>query len=127
MDALLAAGDFDQFRKLLLRHIGLEEKILLPAAREARGGEPLPIAAQLRRDHSEIAALLVAAPSPESIQALREILARHNPLEEGEAGLYATCERLLGPERTRAVIERMRAMPEVRVAAYRTPAVHRLQ
>lgn len=38
MDAFLAAGTFDEFRRMLLRHIGLEEKILLPAARGAHGG-----------------------------------------------------------------------------------------
>lgn len=119
MERLLAAGDFDGFRRMLLRHIGLEEKMLLPAARDARGGEPLPIAAQLRRDHAEIASLLVKAPTPESTQKLREVLARHNPLEEGPDGLYQTCERLLGPERSRELVERMRAMPAVRASAYR--------
>jgi hypothetical protein len=39
---------YAEFRAGLLRHIGMEEKILLPAARTARGGEPLPIASKLR-------------------------------------------------------------------------------
>jgi hypothetical protein len=121
LDRLLAAGEFDAFRKMLLRHIGLEERILLPAAREARGGEPLPVAARLRGDHAEIAALLATAPTEQSMQKLREVLARHNPLEEGPDGLYETCDRLLGRERADALVERMRAMPEVRVAPYRTP------
>jgi len=37
-------GAYDQFRAGLLRHIGREEKILLPAAQRLRDGEPLPIA-----------------------------------------------------------------------------------
>jgi hypothetical protein len=119
MDRLLAAGEFDAFRRLLLRHIALEEKILLPAAREARGGEPLPIAAQLRRDHAEIAALLAPSPTTETIRQLRELLSRHNPLEEGPQGLYETCERLFGPDRSREILERLRTMPAVRVARYR--------
>lgn len=36
-------GTYDQFRAGLLRHIGMEEKILLPAAQRIRGGEPLSI------------------------------------------------------------------------------------
>ena len=31
-------GTYDQFRAGLLRHIGMEEKILLPAAQRLRGG-----------------------------------------------------------------------------------------
>jgi hypothetical protein len=33
---------YGQFRSGLLKHIGMEEKILLPAARRMRGGEPPP-------------------------------------------------------------------------------------
>ncbi|MBZ0119582.1 MAG: hypothetical protein K8H88_21505, partial [Sandaracinaceae bacterium] len=32
---------FAEFRAGLLRHIGIEEKVLLVAARRARGGEPI--------------------------------------------------------------------------------------
>jgi hypothetical protein len=49
---------YAEFRAGLLKHIGMEEKILLPAAQRARGGEPLPIAAKLRLDHGALAALL---------------------------------------------------------------------
>lgn len=52
-------GTYDQFRAGLLRHIGMEEKILLPAAQRLRGGEPLPIASKLRLDHGAIASLLM--------------------------------------------------------------------
>jgi hypothetical protein len=61
LDQLLdrASGDLDnidmeafgEFRRELLKHIGMEEKILLPAIQQLRGGEPLPIAARLRLDH----------------------------------------------------------------------------
>ena len=54
---------FEQFRAGLLRHIAMEEKILLPAVQRARGGTPLPIARQLRLDHGAIAALLVPTPT----------------------------------------------------------------
>ncbi len=71
------------FRAGLLTHIGMEEKILLPAAQRWRGGVPLPIAAKLRRDHSALAALLVPTPTPAIVAALRTILAAHNALEDG--------------------------------------------
>lgn len=119
MERLLAAGAFDEFRQLLLRHIAIEEKLLLPAAREARGGEPLPVAAQLRRDHAELARLLVWTLDAASIADIRALLARHNPLEEGPDGLYAECERLLGAEGSQRLLERARAMPKVKVAAWR--------
>ncbi|MEP6889972.1 MAG: hemerythrin domain-containing protein, partial [Nitrospirota bacterium] len=56
-------GTYDQFRAGLLRHIGTEEKILLPAAQRLRGGQPLPIAAKLRLDHGAIASLLMPPPT----------------------------------------------------------------
>ncbi|WP_304827782.1 hemerythrin domain-containing protein [Candidatus Binatus sp.] len=42
---------FGEFRRGLLMHIGMGEKILLPAVQHLRGGEPLAIAARLRLDH----------------------------------------------------------------------------
>jgi hypothetical protein len=60
----------------------MEEKILLPAAQRARGGEPLPAAARLRLDHGAPAALLVPTPTPAILATMRGILARHNALEE---------------------------------------------
>jgi hypothetical protein len=56
-------GTYDQFRVGLLRHIGMEEKILLPVAQRLRGGEPLSIAAKLRLDHGAIASLLMPPPT----------------------------------------------------------------
>jgi hypothetical protein len=125
LDALLArsdegdgvdAGAFDLFRRGILRHIAMEEKVLLRFARD-RTGEPLPIAARLRADHGQIARLLVPSPTREGCGRLRQVLASHNPLEEGEAGLYATCDALAGDE-SATLVERLRAVPEVPVAAY---------
>ena len=91
---------YAKFRQMLLRHIAMEEKTLLPYAKAKRGGEPLPIAATLRKDHGQIAALLVPSPTLDLCAELRAVLARHNPLEEGEAGLYATCDALAGARPT---------------------------
>lgn len=109
--------DYAEFRKGLLRHIGMEEKILLPAAARLRGGEPLPVAARLRLDHGAIASLLVPTPTPAVVAALRAILARHNDLEEGPDGAYAACERLLGNE-AETLVAALRSAPEVPVAPH---------
>lgn len=105
------------FRQALLRHIAMEEKILLPHTKAKRGGDPLPIAAALRKDHGQIAALLVPSPTPDICRQLRHVLARHNPLEEGSDGLYATCDTLAGVEAD-AVVERLRAQPQVPMAPH---------
>lgn len=116
---------YAEFRRGLLRHIAMEEKVLLRMARERRGGEPLPIAAQLRKDHGVIASLLVPSPTHALCAELRAVLARHNPLEEGSSGLYATCDALAGTDAA-SVVDKLRAVPEVPVAPhYDGPLKHR--
>jgi len=106
---------YTEFRAGLLRHIGMEEKTLPPAAQRARGGEPLPAAALLRFDHGALAALLVPPPTSAILSAIRAILARHHPIEEGPGGVYETCARFAGPDIERLVAE-LRASPLVRVS-----------
>ena len=108
---------YDQFRAGLLRHIGMEEKILLPAVQRLRGGEPLSIAAKLRLDHGVLAALLMPTPTAAIIATIRHILAGHNALEEGAEGLYALCDELAGPE-AELLVARFLAAPEVKVMAH---------
>jgi len=108
---------YASFRAGLLKHIGMEERILLPAAQRLRGGEPLPIATGLRLQHGAIASLLVPTPTPDVIATLRVVLDIHNPLEEDPAGLYETCEELAG-NGLAALVAALRAAPEVPVAAY---------
>jgi hypothetical protein len=105
---------YAQFRVGLLRHIGMEEKVLLPAARRARGGESLPAADRLRLDHGALVALMVPPPSAQIRAAVESILAQHNAVEEGEAGVYAECEKLAGEEKE-ALLASLRAYPEVPV------------
>lgn len=116
-DGPIDASAFATFREGLLRHIAMEEKVLLPFAREQRGGEPLAIAPALRRDHGEIAAMLVPSPTSSGCDSLRAALARHNPLEEGPDGLYAMCDALAGAE-AEALVARLRAQPRVPVAPH---------
>ncbi len=112
-----AQAPYDAFRAGLLRHIALEEKILFKAAREARGGEPLPVFRRLRVDHGAIAALLVPTPDEALVAELRSILEPHDVLEEGPGGLYDACDALLA-DRAEALVEQLRAYPPVKVARY---------
>jgi Hemerythrin HHE cation binding domain len=89
-------GAYEEFRSGLLRHMGMEENILIPSAHRARGGERLPMADRIRLDHGALAALLAPPPTPEIIACIKAILSGHNLLEEGKDGLYKTCEQLAG-------------------------------
>lgn len=116
---------YDAFRAGLLRHIAVEEKILLPAAREARGGDPLPVARRLRIDHGAITSLLVPTPTPEIAAEIRSILGPHNVVEEEPGGLYEACDALLA-DRAAELAARMEAYPPVKVNRYQDgPNVHR--
>jgi len=107
-------GLYDQFRAGLLRHIGMEEKILLPAAQRLRGGEPLSIAAKLRLDHGAIASLLMPPPTAAVIAAIRAVLKVHNTIEEGPGGLYETCDELAVSESTE-LLAKLQAAPTLAV------------
>lgn len=108
---------FEAFRGGLLRHIALEEKLLLPAIRKARGGEPLPVGRRLRVDHGAIASLLVPTPDAEIVAELRSILEPHNAIEEEPGGLYQACDELLAAE-AEDLLERIRAYPPVKLARH---------
>ena len=108
---------YAEFRAGLLKHISLEEKILLPAAQRWQGGDPLPIAARLRLDHGALAALLVPTPTPAIIAAIRTVLTAHNALEEGPGGVYERCEQLAGTEAD-ALLAQLQSAPDVPVAPH---------
>lgn len=116
-DRSIDAETYAEFREGLLRHIGMEEKILLPFARAKRAGDPLELGRALRKDHGAIAKLLVPTPTHSICDDLRAVLEKHNPLEEGTDGLYAICDALAGDEAA-AVVERLRAQPMVPVAKH---------
>jgi hypothetical protein len=135
LDALLtrAAADpsridlvtFHEFRVGILRHIGIEEKLLLPTAKRLRGGDPLPVARTLRLDHSALATLLVPTPTHALVAEIRRVLATHNPLEEDAGGMYDEVDRLLPAAEVESFLERLRATPEPAVAPYfDEPRIH---
>jgi hypothetical protein len=109
---------FASFRAGLLRHIGMEEKVLFAAAREARGGEPLALAARLRVDHGAIASLLVPTPTREIVERLLSVLGPHNRREEEPGGAYDDCDDALGPAAAARLAEELERFPEPPLKAY---------
>jgi len=119
LDALLSAclrddgsidgTSYDAFRRGLLRHIGIEERLLFPAIRKQQetrllNGNSI--------DHAALAALLVPPPTSDEINAIRSILAEHNPLEENPGGFYDVLEE------NEELIEAVRRFPAVPVAPF---------
>ena len=116
-------GTYEYFRAGLLRHIGMEEKILLPAAQRWNGGTSLSMAAKLRLDHGALAALLMPTPTTDILGTIHRILGQHNLLEEGPDGWYEICDRLAGAD-VEQLITRLCATPDVAVLPHSdTPAV----
>jgi hypothetical protein len=114
---------YDRFRAELLRHIGMEEKILLPAMQRLNAGMPLSVAPKLRLDHGALAALLMPTPTAAIIQKIQHILTTHNVLEEGPGGLYEQSDELAAAE-TDLLLEKLQAAPEVNIMPHSdSPAV----
>ena len=126
--ALRADGEIDhdsyaEFRRVLLRHISIEERVLFAELR-MRGGETA-LSRQLHRDHAALCALLVPPPGPVEIAQIAGILRVHNDLEERRGGLYELVEALAASELD-ALLTRVHAIPEVRVAPHTdTPLVRK--
>jgi len=111
---VIDAECYADFRKRLLRHISIEEKIVLPAIAKWQGELNAPLMTRLHLDHSAIASLMVPTPSPSIVRTLQSVFAVHNPLEEDEGGLYDIFETLAGQE-TLTLLERLKTAPPVSV------------
>jgi hypothetical protein len=105
---------YADFRKRLLRHISIEEKIVLPAIARWQGGRKAAMADQLHLDHGAIVALMVPPPTMSIILTLKSVFETHNPLEENEGGLYDLFETMAGPE-TETMLTQLKAAPAVPV------------
>lgn len=82
------------FRKGLLRHIKMEEKILFPAAMKVNEELVKKIIPQFRLEHGALTALLVPPPNTEILNAIKFVLDKHDFEEEKEGGLYDILEAL---------------------------------
>jgi hypothetical protein len=127
LDALLEAATrvsdevdldpFGAFRGGLLKHIGMEEKLLFPALRAALGERAAHVTAKLRVDHGALVALLVPTPTPAIVDEIRSILVPHNAREEEPAGVYDLCGAL-DSAAAEGLLARVRAFPAVPVNPY---------
>lgn len=122
---------YEQFRAGLLRHIGMEEKILFPAIQRVQQGRAesslvsslAPALAQLRLEHGALAALLMPSPTTEVLATIREILRRHDEIEERPGGLYALGDKALIKE-AEQILSALRAAPAVTLMPHSdSPAV----
>jgi hypothetical protein len=114
----LDSAAFEAFRAGILRHIAMEEKVLFVAARDARDGDPLPIAARLRIDHGAIASLLVPTPTRPLVAELLSVLGPHNRREEEPGGAYEACDEALGPEAATRLVTGLERYPTPPLKAY---------
>jgi hypothetical protein len=105
---------YSEFRKGILRHISMEEKIVIPAITRYQGGSKVAIAARLRLDHGAIVSLLVPPPTQSIIFTIRSIFEVHNPLEERKDGLYDLLESLAGSEADK-ILRELKVAPAVAV------------
>jgi hypothetical protein len=95
---------FEQFRERLLRHIGIEERLLFPAAKRANGGQLPAGASQLRIDHAALTSLLVPTPDRALACEIANLLTQHNELEERLGGVYDRCMVLLDEPTTEELL-----------------------
>ena len=103
-----------QFRKGLLRHIKMEEKILFPAALKVNKEVMLKLLPRYRSEHGALTALMVPPPTSTLISVIRYVLEKHDIAEEEPGGLYDVCETLTQGQ-TQELLELLAETPEVPV------------
>lgn len=104
---------YGAFRETMLRHIGIEEKLLLSGLREAR--VPFTSAWAIHRDHAALASLMAAEPDLALVLEVARLVDTHMTLEEGPEGLFSVCARTLSEE---ALVVGAHAFPEVKPAPW---------
>lgn len=102
------------FRSGLLKHIKIEETVVIPEATKMRDGKPLPVGEKIRLEHGALIALLVPPPSDAIVKTIRSILVSHHRLEENQGGLYDLCERLTA-DHLEELLARIQSVPDVPV------------
>jgi len=112
-DGFLDQQAYGEFRQGLLRHIGIEERVLFPALRN--GARFADVERRLHRDHAALAALLVPPPTRKEIEAIRMILADHNGVEEARGGVYDAVDELSNAE---SIAEAVVSFPAVALAPH---------
>lgn len=117
-DGSVEVALFDEFRHQLLRHISIEERIVMPAVIKAIGRAP-DDRNGLRKDHAGIAALCVPLPEREWVENLRDLLDEHYRVEEGPGGFLSRCDEVLVSTLNDRVLQDIDAHPRFKLAPFR--------
>lgn len=115
-EARIDMAAYESFRRGLLKHVGMEELILIPAARRLSGAAAR-LAQSARLGHAALTSLLIPMPTAALLSVLHAVLEPHNRMEEEEGGLYDLCESVLGTE-AESILARLRAAPDIPPAAH---------
>jgi len=105
---------YDLFRRGLLRHIKMEEKILFPAAKKVNKAVMENLIPRYRLEHGALTALMVPPPDLPLIKVIRYVLEKHDTAEEEPGGLYDVCESLTSGE-TQELLNQLSHTEEVPV------------
>lgn len=119
----LSGPDFDpasfaRFRERLLRHIGVEERVLFPAVRERDATRVADRLAALRVDHAALTTLLVPTPDRDLALEVEALLGGHNEIEEQLDGVYDGCLAALSNADATRVLRAARARHPVPTTGY---------
>jgi hypothetical protein len=89
---------FGRFRERLLRHIGVEERLLFSAIARTNQGQLPEIVSEVQIEHAALTSLLVPTPDYVLAEEIAGLLERHSNLEEFPAGVYDQCLAMLDDE-----------------------------
>lgn len=117
-DDAFAPDPFARFRERLLRHIGIEEKILFPAMRRRDPDRDADRLARLRLEHGALTRLLVPTPDRALANEIRALLVEHNRIEEDDHGVYDTSIDALEADDALEVLRAARASRPVPTTGY---------
>jgi hypothetical protein len=109
----LDEGCYREFREVLLRHIGIEERVLLCGLKAAR--IDFAQAKAIHREHAAMGALLAAVPDTSLARELERLLVGHIDLEESPEGLFALCRSGLSAQ---VLVVEAHAYPAVKPAPW---------
>jgi hypothetical protein len=109
---------YERFRERLLRHMGIEERLLFPMVERADAGPLVAAIDELRIDHAALASLLVPTPDHVLIQEIAGLLELHDELEDRSGGIYDQCMALLDDDTADAILFDAYECPAVQTAKY---------
>ncbi len=105
---------YSLFRRGLLRHIKMEEKILFPAAKKVDNAIMQKLIPRYRLEHGALTALMVPPPTLSLIKVIKHVLEKHDIAEEEPGGLYDVCEALTSGQ-TQELLDQLSHTEEVLV------------